>query len=302
MRIRTIPAFITGLIFLTGAGLRAEEAFFNSNGVKIHYTVEGKGEPVLLIHGFAANIELNWVLPGITKTLAKDYQVISMDNRGHGRSDKPHDPKKYGVEMVEDAVRLLDHLKIKKAHVVGYSMGSMITHKLIAMHPERLLSATLGGGAAVKLEGDDRFVEELAESLVNGKGMMVLMEALTPKGRPKPTEEELKTINQMIMSMNDPKALAAVVRGWKELGIADEKLKANQVPTLALIGGIDPLKTRVDYLKDRMANLKIVVIEGADHLDAVGKPAFINGLMKFLGEQSANGQRKSAPTPAKPGT
>src|SRR5580704_16817637 len=98
--------------------LRAEDRFFDSNGVKIHYAVEGKGEPVLLIHGFSANAQMNWGNQGIISALAKDYRVIALDNRGHGKSDKPHDPKSYGQEMVEDAVRLLDHLKIEKAHVV----------------------------------------------------------------------------------------------------------------------------------------------------------------------------------------
>src|SRR5262245_29583001 len=110
------------LLCLIPADLRAEDRFFESNGVRIRYTVQGKGEPVLLIHGFTANVERQWGLPGIIKRLAKDYQVSALDNRGHGKSGKPHDPKRYGAEMAEDAIRLLDHLKIKKAHVVGYSM------------------------------------------------------------------------------------------------------------------------------------------------------------------------------------
>src|SRR5690349_10160902 len=115
------PALICGLFLLPGVG-RAEEQSFNSNGVRIHYYVEGKGEPVLLIHGFAVNAQLQWGLPGIIKDLAKDHRVITLDLRGHGKSDKPTEVKQYGTEMVEDVVRLLDHLKIKKAHVVGYSM------------------------------------------------------------------------------------------------------------------------------------------------------------------------------------
>src|SRR5258708_36291477 len=116
-----------------------KDLFFDSNGVKIHYNVFGKGEPVLLIHGFTVNIQKQWGAPGIIKELSKDYQVIALDNRGHGLSDKPHGPEKYGKEMAEDAIRLLDHLKIKKAHVVGYSMGAMITNYLVVSHPDRIL-------------------------------------------------------------------------------------------------------------------------------------------------------------------
>ena len=82
----------------------AQEQFLDSHGVKIHYTVEGQGEPVLLLHGLAQDVEL-WT--GVRKALATEYQVIAMDFRGHGKSEKPHSPEKYGLEMVEDVPRLL---------------------------------------------------------------------------------------------------------------------------------------------------------------------------------------------------
>src|SRR5205085_6565387 len=137
----------------------------DANGVKLRYQIEGQGEPVLLIHGFTANIEIQWGLPGIIAALSKDHQVICYDCRGHGRSGKPHDPKQYGMEMVEDAIRVLDHLKIQKAHVVGYSMGAMITCKLLVTHPDRLLSATLGGAGGLQVGGDLRFIDALSDSL-----------------------------------------------------------------------------------------------------------------------------------------
>ena len=103
----------------------------NSNGVKLSYVVAGKGEPVVLIHGLYSSSLMNWQLPGIFDMLAKDYKVIALDMPGHGESDKPTNDSAYGEEMVEDVVRLLDELKITKAHVVGYSMGGMITAKLM---------------------------------------------------------------------------------------------------------------------------------------------------------------------------
>jgi len=284
MKLRIAAALACWLLFLPGPG-RAEEGYFDSNGVKIRYLVEGRGEPVLLIHGFTGNIENNWGIPGTLKSLAKDYRVIALDNRGHGKSDKPHDPKQYGTEMVEDAIRLLDHLKIDKAHVVGYSMGGLITLKLLVMHPDRVLSATLGGSGGIRENGSVILdVGVLAESLEQGKGIGPLIVALTPAGKPKPTEEEIKKINQYLMSSNDTKALAAVIRGMTKLAVSDEKLKANQVPTLALIGKIDPLKKGVDELKGRLSNLQIVVIEGADHMTAFSSPEFVKELKEFLGK------------------
>ena len=128
----------------------AVDSFFDSNGVKIHYTVQGKGEPVLLIHGFTASIPLQWGLPGITAALAKNYQVIAFDNRGHGRSGKPHDPKQYGKEMVEDAVRLLDHLHIGQGprdrllHG-GHDRGQVARHA--SGSPSQRYPGRIGGSA-----------------------------------------------------------------------------------------------------------------------------------------------------------
>jgi pimeloyl-ACP methyl ester carboxylesterase len=264
---------------------RAEDHSFDSNGVKIHYRIEGKGEPVLLIHGFTASIVMNWGLPGVIKDLAKDYQVIALDNRGHGQSDKPHDPKKYGQEMVEDAVRLLDHLKIKQAHVVGYSMGGMITLKLLTTHPERVRTATLGGAGWYKPGERDRVYAELADSLEQGKGFGPLILRLTPKGQPQPTENQIKALNQMISAVNDVKALAAVVRGFKELAVPEDKLKTINVPTLALIGANDRLKAGVDALKERLPDLQVVVIDNADHMTAFWKGQFTKSLKEFLAKK-----------------
>ena len=267
---RRVTLLVALVLVACSASLKAEDQFFLSDGVKIRYIIEGEGEPVLLIHGFAANLQVQWAAPGVIKELAKEHKVIALDNRGHGRSGKPHEPEKYGIEMVEDAVRLLDHLEIDKAHVVGYSMGGFITNKLVTTHPERLITATLGGAGWAQAD-DERlsFMKTLADSLDAGKGIGPLIIELTPAGKPKPTEEQIAGINQMLMLTNDQKALAAVIRGMTGLAVAEEKLKENKVPTLSLIGEIDPLKVGVDELEKRMANLKVVVIDGADHMTAL---------------------------------
>jgi pimeloyl-ACP methyl ester carboxylesterase len=265
------------------SSLHAEDKYFDSNGVKIRYTVEGKGEPVLLIHGFTANIEIQWTWPGILPALTKNYRVIAFDNRGHGKSGKPRDVKKYGMEMVEDAVRLLDHLKIDKAHVVGYSMGAMLTSKLLVTHPQRMLSATLGGAGALREGMKVTLFDTLAESLEQGKGVGPLVAALTPPDGPKVSAERLKFMNAFVALTNDPKALAAVVRSWKNLAVADAKLKANLVPVLGLVGAQDPLKKNLDALKGVLGNLeRVVAIPDADHISAPTEPAFIRSLQEFL--------------------
>jgi pimeloyl-ACP methyl ester carboxylesterase len=284
MFFRWILATIIGLSLFANARLRAEDRFFDSKGVKIHFVVVGQGEPVLLVHGFAANIHFQWGMPGVLKSLAKDYQVIALDCRGHGQSGKPHDPQMYGMEVVEDLIRLLDHLKIQKAHVVGYSLGAFITLKLITTHPERLLSATLGGAGWSKTL-DTRFRDELAESLEKGNGIGPLLLMLTPPGRPKPTEEQLKLASQLLALVNDIKALAAITRGLNAVfTVPEEDLQQCKVPTLSIIGEIDPLKKGVDDLKGRLSDLKIIVVPGADHMNAFWKPEFIQGLKEFLAQ------------------
>jgi pimeloyl-ACP methyl ester carboxylesterase len=123
----------------------AESQFFDAKGVKIHFLIEGTGEPVVLIHGLDSSARVNWQMPGTIDALAKDHQVIAIDLPGYGESDKPVDPAAYGEQWVDDVILLLDRLNIRKAHIVGYSMGGMVALKLIAEHPERVISGTLGG-------------------------------------------------------------------------------------------------------------------------------------------------------------
>ena len=120
---------------------------FNSNGINIAYLDEEEGEPILLIHGFAFNKYVNWVHTGWVDLLVKaGRRVIALDNRGHGESAKIHDPATYGAPaMAEDARRLLDHLGIERADVMGYSMGARITAFLALNHPDRVRRAIFGG-------------------------------------------------------------------------------------------------------------------------------------------------------------
>ena len=100
---------------------------------------------MLLIHGWYSSARLNWQAPGTLAALAKDHQVVALDLPGYGQSDKPADQRAYGVQWVRDVILLLDHLSIRKAHIVGYSMGGIVALKLIAEHPDRVLSGILGG-------------------------------------------------------------------------------------------------------------------------------------------------------------
>ncbi len=132
---------------VTPLPLLSEECFFVSGGVRIHYVDEGKDDPVVLVHGFTGSIA-GWVDPGVMANLSRDYRVIALDLRGHGKSGKPHDSGAYGENLGIDAIRLMDHLGTAKAHIVGYSLGARITSYLLTTYPNRFITATLGGSPA----------------------------------------------------------------------------------------------------------------------------------------------------------
>ena len=104
--------WLIAAVFCTLAAFVGADTF-DSDGTEIYYTVQGEGTPIVLIHGFSASAATNFGAPGIIKGLASDFKVIALDCRGHGKSGKPHDPKKYGVQMIEDVINLLDHLEIE---------------------------------------------------------------------------------------------------------------------------------------------------------------------------------------------
>lgn len=263
------------------------DQFFDSQGVKIRYIEAGQGDPVILIHGFSSTADANWRQTGVFDKLAREFRVVALDCRGHGSSDKPHDPGSYGATMAEDVARLMDHLRIRKAHIVGYSMGGAITGTFIVKHPERVLSAVFGGSAPRMnwTEQNERDANELAESLEQGKGMRPLVVRLWPVDEPKPTEEALMQRSRASLGRNDALALAAVQRGGKQQVVTPAQVRALTMPLLAVIGSVDPIKAAVDAFAKIKPDLKVVVIDGASHSGARGapsRPEFVSAVRDFV--------------------
>ena len=118
--------------------------FAHNNGVRIFYRVVGDGSPLVLHHGLGGTHE-EWSRTGYVKALNGKYRLILMDARGHGKSDKPHAPKKHGMEyMVGDVVAVLDDLGIKKAHFWGYSMGGRVALAAGKYAPDRFIAQIIG--------------------------------------------------------------------------------------------------------------------------------------------------------------
>lgn len=265
------------------APLAPTDGFFDSNGVHIHYVIAGDGEPLVLIHGFSGSAA---AMSRVQKELAASYKVIALDCRGHGKSDKPHDPEQYGLQMSEDIARLLNHLQIAQARIVGYSMGARIAGRFLIDHPGQVVYAVLGG-AAPEIAGTASPVAEVrrrtAESLEAGKGAGPLLEFLSPVGEPRPDAKQIETLNRLLLSINDPLALAAATRGMDRLAVTAEALKANTRPVLAIVGSRDPNLQAVKALAVGMGHTEVVVIEGGSHLSVISQPSeFLADVSRFL--------------------
>src|SRR3954469_16881074 len=228
----------------------AEERFFDSAGIRIRYIEEGRGEPVVLVHGYTSDAEAQWTRTGVLQTLAARYAVIALDARGHGSSGKPHDPAQYGPEMGFDILRLLDHLNITRAHIVGYSMGAHIVAQLVTTHPERFITMTLGGASGRRNWSADDQQRVDVESGEMDEGMLrSQILRLWPKDQPPPSDEVIRQRSAERMAGKDPKALAAVRRSNPDQVVTEAQMRIVNVPTLGIVGTADPYLREFQQLK-----------------------------------------------------
>lgn len=251
---------------------------FDSDGITLTYLAEGpKGadreEPILLIHGFASSHAVNWVFPQWVRALSEDgRRVIAIDNRGHGRSEKLYTPEAYHTAvMAQDARRLLDHLRIERADVMGYSMGGRIAAMLALEHPERVRSLVIGG---------------LGIHLVEGFGLPTgiadAMETEQPDLLTDPQQKMFRAFADATKS--DRRALAACIRGSRQVLSRDEVGRI-EAPTLICIGTKDDVAGDGHRLAPLFPNARMVDIPGRDHNRAVGDKVYKQAVLEFLAQR-----------------
>jgi pimeloyl-ACP methyl ester carboxylesterase len=297
------------LAFIGSPGF-AQDRFFHSNGVPIRYVEQGSGDAIVLLHGGGASLD-GWVNSGMLQDLANDYRVIAFDIRGHGKSGKPHEASAYGPEMGLDVIRLLDHLGIRRAHIVGYSLGAFISAQLLTTHPERFLSATLGGAPGRFRWSDaqaalaEQEASERARECVSRSQIL----RLAAVNEPKPDEAEIKRRSAACMAdpTQDRFAQAALVRSQGAGVITPAQAAAVKVPTLGVVGSLDSYHAEFQELKQLRPDLKLVVIEGATHngeRGALRRAEFIAAVREFIGSHrtapSGTGARTSQFRPSAP--
>ncbi len=249
---------------------------FSSDGVRIAYVdlaptgETPKNETIVLVHGFASNHAVNWVNTQWTKTLTHaGYRVVALDNRGHGQSEKLYEPAAYSSDvMAEDVRRLMDHLDIPRAAVMGYSMGARISAHLALAHPRRLNALLLGG---------------LGIHLVEGVGLPLgiadAMEAPSLDVLTDPMQRMFRAFAQQTGS--DLEALAACIRGSRQT-LSAQQVGRIAVPTLVSVGTTDAVSGSGPELAKLIPDAESFAIEGRDHNLAVGDKSHKQAVLAFL--------------------
>jgi pimeloyl-ACP methyl ester carboxylesterase len=244
------------------------QRFDSFDGTKLAYEVMGDGPPVLLLHGIVVDSYINFIRPGVAGALeTAGFQAVMYDQRGHGESDKPHDPAAYGGGAMEkDVAAFLDHLGVERCAFVGYSMGAMIGMHVIPGEP-RVVAAVLGGvGANTLRRHETGGASPIAEAM------------LAPdKGSINPAVRSFRDFADLVGSDKEAIAAAASASGFRD------ELDPSRiaVPTLVLCGDNDPLAGDPAGLAEKIpgATSKIV---GGSHLNVVNNPQFQVAVVDFL--------------------
>jgi pimeloyl-ACP methyl ester carboxylesterase len=257
---------------------RSRGEFTENDGVKIFYSIEGEGEPVVLLHGFAVNGDLNWTLSKVRKQLAPHYRLIIPDLRGHGLSDKPHDPEKYGAEMAKDISALLKHLNVSNAVIAGYSLGGFVALKFASLYAEQTKKVLVMGAGWDRM-GNESLAEKLkpaAIALRENKGVPPLATFLNPNK--KPGLFHSLWVYALTKLFNDPLALAAMIEGSQGLTLTQEELAGIRPPVCVIVGDEDPFFASAKNIKTVRPASEIHILAGKNHMTAVTSEEFISVL------------------------
>lgn len=264
---RSFAIFLFALVSACADGGREQHA---TPDLRTHFVVRGSGEPVVLLHGLSQTHEV-WLQTSLYEDLARDHTVIAVDLRGHGLSDKPHEPSAYGPNLHSDLVDLLDHLEIDKAHFVGFSLGASVVGDLLINQADRVQTATLASGFFTTWHEDE---EDFARRV----------EQRAADADRHPWEPQ----NQ------DYRALAALVRGTRFSSVSPEQIGTIRTPTLIVFGSIElehMSVARKQQLRELPTSIEMLVIDGADHDSeqaAVLKPEFVQAVRMLIASNRAN--------------
>lgn len=284
---RLVTVIAAGLVVGCGDGSTAPSppplapsGFIDSDGLKIHYESFGEGDPIILVHGWGVGLEFNWVATGWVEALQSKRQVIALDVRGHGDSDKPHQQDLYSYSvMARDVLSLMDHFGIGRADLMGYSLGAFSGVHLLGHHQERFNSMILAGIG-------DETEESAAEAFVIADALR----AASPSDITNPDGLFWRTFVDLD-PRNDLEALAlAALQMWPEgfpIELGGPGLSEVDIPVLIVNGAVDfPYVETDQNLAAAIPGAKLVTIPDRDHLTVLFDPLFIEEVLSFLGPQT----------------
>jgi pimeloyl-ACP methyl ester carboxylesterase len=243
--------------------------FTSFDGLELAYEDDGDGFPVILLHGFAADTNLNYVRSGLLdRLLDEGYRVVALDARGHGLSAKPHDPDAYADDAAAKDVRaLLDHLGIERCAVVGYSMGAGTVLRLAPSEPRIVACVVLGVG------------ETTLDPGARGDRRAHMQEAFVTEDPDSLPEfaKEFRTMADAIRA--DRGALSAVLAGGEPLAVAT--LGDVRQPVLVVVGEADTHAGAPEPLAAKLPNANAVTVPG-NHFTSPSQPALHDAVVAFL--------------------
>jgi pimeloyl-ACP methyl ester carboxylesterase len=250
--------------------------YASNQGIRIHYEVEGQGPPLVLLHGLGVSLTI-WYMTGFGAALRNDYQLILIDVRGHGASDKPHDLQAYSMAVrVADVLAVLDDLRVPKAHFCGYSMGGSTGWGVAKYAAERFYSLVIGGASPQAPLPEGRGLSALfsqgTEAFLSSFGSI-----FGPRWTP-----QLKDV----VLANDLEALTALTlaAGQEDLHFG-ALLPTITLPCLLFGGDRDPFFAGTEACAGRIPRATCVTLAGLDHIEACYRSDLVAPqIRKFLAE------------------
>lgn len=238
--------------------------------------------PIVMVHGSALS-QVIWRGFGYVRAFGLERRVITLDLRGHGRSDKPHEASAYRMQLfVADVMAVLDAIGVEQAHYLGYSLGGRVGFSLAAAHPNRMRSLISAGGAPRNEPGafDRVFFPGCAGVLETG-GMGGFVHAWEEySGQP------IDTSTRAAMMANDPLALAAYMReADRDAGVSDQALAQLRIPTLLLVGSRDAERVpAAEHAQAVMENATLHMLRGSTHGETLRHPDALPSVLAFVDE------------------
>ncbi|MDW4548080.1 alpha/beta hydrolase [Defluviimonas sp. D31] len=231
-----------------------QKSFTTSDGILIRYRVAGAGPPVVLLHGFSMSSGM-WWQNGVVDALGGRYRLLAPDMRGHGDSDKPHDPARYGRKLVSDVAELISAEAPSGAHVVGFSMGAELSLPLAVDHPAIIRSLYLiaSGWSPPEIVDEYRIHMDWARER---------------------TEQD---------AVDDLDALSAAVDAVDAtVGLPEAQIAAIDLPMSGIVGEFDVERPHLERLARARPDFDLEILPGVDHMGSWKDPRVPGRIARFL--------------------